>query len=367
MKKINVLQFITSTGFYGAERWVLALANNLNNENYRCDLAVTMEPEQTTLDITQQFKGTTHEIPMKGRFDLSVVGKLAALIKQHKFDIIHTHGYKSDILGLLAAKKAGIKCIATPHGFDGSDSFKMKMFGEAGDFSLRFFDQVSPLSEKLMTHVLKKGVPESKVTLIKNGVDLKEVDQYLNKTDQKGDKQKKQVGFIGQMIPRKNINHILNIFDKLWMKHNDVELIFLGDGELRNELESQAAKLPSAADIKFLGFRNDRLELLNKFDIFVMTSSYEGIPRCLMEAMAMKIPVAAYNIPGIDKLVTHEDTGLLAPLDDQEKLLEYWEKLLFDKEYAAGIAENGRNFVLENFSAARMAKEYEALFSSVLS
>ena len=367
MKKTNILQFICSTGFYGAERWVLALANNLNHERFRCDLAVTMEPEQKKLDITQQFPGITYEIPMKSRLDISVVGRLATIIKEKKIDIIHTHGYKSDILGLLAAKKTGIKCIATPHGFDGSGSLKLKLFGEAGDFSLRFFNQVSPLSEKLTTHVLKKGVPKNKVTLIKNGVDLKEVDKQLNKQKQINSQSIKKVGFIGQMIPRKNIKHILDIYNRLWIKHKNIELILLGDGELREELESYASTLPSSSNIKFLGFRNDRLELLHNFDLFVMTSSYEGIPRCLMEAMAMKIPVAAYNIPGIDKLVSHEKTGLLAPLDDQNKLTEYWEKLLFDQEYANKISAEGRSFVLENFSAARMAKEYEELFKSVLS
>ena len=139
MRKINILQLICSTGFYGAERWVLALANNMNYEHFNCELAVTMEPEQETLEIVKQFKSTTHEIPMGSRFDLSVVRKLADVIDNNQIDIIHTHGYKSDILGLLAAKKAGIKCVATPHGFDGSDSLKMRLFGIVGDFSLRFF------------------------------------------------------------------------------------------------------------------------------------------------------------------------------------------------------------------------------------
>ena len=81
-------------------------------------------------------------------------------------------------------------------------------------------------------------------------------------------------------------------------------------------MEKLALTLPSAESIHFLGFRNDRLELLSQFDLFVMASSDEGIPRCLMEAIAMDIPVAAYNISGIDQLVMHEKTGLLAKYGD---------------------------------------------------
>ncbi len=365
MKKTNVLQFICSTGFYGAERWVLALANNLDSDNFNTELAVTMEPEQNRLEVVNHFKGKSHEIPMKNRFDLSVVSRLSKLIKDNNIDIIHTHGYKSDILGLLAAKKAGIKSVATPHGFDGSESLKLWLFGELGDFCLRFYDRVVPLSEKLLAHAKKKGVPDAKLQLIQNGVDLKEVDAHLvNKKPSSSDI--KKIGFIGQMIPRKNVSHILEIFDNISQAHNGIELILLGDGEVRKSLEEEASRLSSAKNIKFLGFRNDRLEILSQFDMFVMASSYEGIPRCLMEAMAMEVPVTAYDIPGIDKLITSKNTGLLAPLNDKDALTAHWETILFKKDIASSIGKKGREFVVSNFSAARMAKEYEHLFDQLL-
>mgnify|MGYP000061137329 CR=1 FL=1 len=117
--------------------------------------------------------------------------------------------------------------------------------------------------------------------------------------------------------------------------------------------------------IHFLGFRTDRMEKLSNFDLFVMTSSSEGIPRCLMEALAMQTPVSAYNIPGIDQLLSHEKTGLLAEFGDTDTLAKYWEKLLFDPEYAQELAAKGREFVNEKFSAARMAREYADIFQDL--
>ena len=140
----------------------------------------------------------------------------------------------------------------------------------------------------------------------------------------------------------------------------------LGDGESRAEMEQLAASLPSAESIHFLGFRNDRLELLSQFDLFVMTSSDEGIPRCLMEAIAMEIPVAAYNIPGIDQLVMHQQTGLLATYGDQQQLKEYWLRLLSDRPYAEELARHGRDFVNERYSGKRMATEYTDLYQTLL-
>lgn len=369
MKKLNILQFICPTGFYGAERWVLALINNSDPDLVRHDLAVTIEPTQGKLEIIRQFPdkaGATFEITMKGPFDLSSINKLCKLIKEREIHIIHTHGYKSDIIGLLAAKKSGIKCISTPHGFEGKKNFKLNFYVKLGCFCLRFFDQVVPLSKQLFQEVLDEGVPEEKVTYIQNGVDLLEVDTVRTQPLSEKDNKIKKIGFIGQMIPRKRIHYILDTFDRLWREDKQVELHLLGDGNQREELENYAASLESNNNIYFLGFKTDPLERLKEFDLFVMTSVSEGIPRCLMEAMGMAIPVAAFEIQGIDQLVTHEKTGLLATFADTETLFTHWKTLLYNKEYAEKIAEDGRLFVQEHFSASRMAREYTELFNQTL-
>jgi len=175
----------------------------------------------------------------------------------------------------------------------------------------------------------------------------------------------KRIGFVGQLISRKNVRDLLHVFDELHARHPETELVILGDGDQRSDLEAHALTLASKDSIEFLGFRNDRLELLKSFDLFAMTSTLEGIPRCLMEATAAEIPVAAYDIPGIDQLVTHEETGLLAPLGDRQQLLQHWESILFDSDKANGLAAAAKQFVYENYSAQRMAREYTSLFKEL--
>lgn len=370
-KKINVLQFICPTGFYGAERWVLALTRHLPKEQLRSDLAVTLEHNSRDLELVRIYRkehGDAFEIPMNGRFDLGVIKKLVALIKERDIDIIHTHGYKSDILGVIAARKAGIKCVVTPHGFENVKDIKLRFFIWMGCKAMSYADRVVPLSPQLMDDSRRMGVKEKKLLYIQNGVDLSEVDkqrQSKNPLIRKDDE--KRIGFIGQMISRKNIYDILDIFESLSAKHNNIRLIFVGDGDQRSKLQAYAKKMGSNEKIEFLGYRDDRLELLQSFDLFVMTSTLEGIPRCLMETCAMGVPVAAYNIPGIDQLISHEETGLLATPGDKKELASYWEKLLFDKQYAESLADNARQFVHTNYSAQRMANEYHDLFRQLTS
>lgn len=371
MRQIKVLQLICPVGFYGAERWILALANNLKIANVRCDLAVTKEDDNQNLEIVDKFPakcGQAFELNMKGRFDPAVIKQLCELVQQREIDVIHTHGYKSDILGLIAAKKTGIKCISTPHGFGNNIGLKLKLFVKIGCFCLRYFDRVAPLSSQLYKDVLAMKIPEYKLAYIQNGVDVSELSSYVRQRKQcNSENPSLHIGFVGQLIPRKGIADLLKIFDKLWQEDKGLQLSLLGDGVQREELESMAKSLSSATNIHFLGFRLDRLEIMQKFDLFAMTSYLEGIPRCLMEALAMQLPVAAYDIPGIDQLVRHKQSGLLADVGDWTQLSSYWQKLLYDQDYAYQLAVSGREYVEENFSASRMAIEYTNLYAEVLS
>jgi len=365
-KTINVLQFICPTGFYGAERWILALAKYLDPNKVKCDLVVTTEANNQDLEISRQYKALgleTHEIPMSSKFDYSAVSKLANLLKEKEIHLIHTHGYKSDIIGVLAARKAGIPCVVTPHGFENAKDLKLKLFIWLGCKTMRFAAKVVPLSEQLLKDCKQVGVPNKKLLYIQNGVDLSEVEQQEKPA--RATKDEKRIGFVGQMINRKNIFDLLDIFDELHARHPNTRLTLLGDGKQRKALEEYSLKLSSQSHIEFLGFRDDRLALLKSFDLFAMTSTLEGIPRCLMEATAAGIPVAAYDIPGIDQLITHNKTGLLAPLGNKQQLLAHWETLLFESETASKLATAAKSYVYEHYSGQRMANEYTTLFEEL--
>lgn len=361
---LNILQFICPTGFYGAERWVLALSKHLPS-SMSSELAVTLETDSKDLTLVKEFKAlghVTHEIPMTHPFDISVINKLVKLIKERQIDVIHTHGYKSDILGVIAARKAKIPVVVTPHGFENASDIKLRTFIWLGCQAMKFATKVVPLSPQLCEDVRYYNVSEPQLEYIQNGVDLSEVEAVRDDASIHLNSDKKRIGFVGQMISRKNIPALLRVFERYYVQDQNVELIFLGDGDARQALEEQANSLACADAISFLGFRDDRLALLKSFDLFVMTSTLEGIPRCLMEACAMGIPVAAFDIPGIDQLIQHEQTGLLAPLHDEETLLAHWQTLLQQPEYAQSLTQNGIAYVNEHYSAARMAMEYAELF-----
>lgn len=371
------MHFICSTGFYGAEKWILALANNSDRDLVTSELVVTKETANHELQLVTDFNSLglqSHEIEMSGRFDARAIKSLVSLIKKQKVDILHSHGYKSDILGILAAKIAGIKCITTPHGFEKTNDRKLEMFIAAGCRTFKYFDYTVPLSRELYADVQRYNVPDEKIVYIRNGVDLKDIDYrapaetpVVRANDEPLNlPQSKTIGFIGQMIDRKNVTHLLDVFERLADSNSGIKLVLLGDGNSRAKYEEYADTLSSRDRISFLGFQNDPLAYLNTFDLFVMCSTLEGIPRCLMESMAMGVPVAAYDIPGVNQLLEHNKTGLLATLNDKDELYQHCKTLLWDEELANRISAAAAKHIDEKFSAHRMAVEYTDLYQNLL-
>ena len=140
------------------------------------------------------------------------------------------------------------------------------------------------------------------------------------------------------------------------------KLQLIGDGEEREALQAQAQALGISEQVEFLGFKDNRLDWLKQFDIFTMTSSLEGIPRCMMEAMAMGIPLTGFAIPGVNDLIQPDETGLSCPFNDCQALANSWLKLYQNRGLGERLAKNAKAYVYKHFSAQRMAKDYETLF-----
>lgn len=368
MKPIRVLQFITPSGFYGAERWVLALANNSLPGGVTYDLAVTRESPDQDLRVAQMYPeavGAVHYLDARGRFDPSVIRRLVRIIRERRIDAILTHGYKSDILGYLAARMAGIKCVSTPHGFSGNVGWKLRLYIHLGTRFLKHFDAVAPLSEELLDDMRRFGVRDARLHFIRNGVDLREIDGTVGvlPEDEGNVRSARTIGFVGQMIPRKGVADLIEVFDRLYRDDPGLRLRLIGDGRQRRELEALAKRLPSANAIEFLGFRDDRLALMKGFDLFVMTSSLEGIPRCLMEAMALKVPVVAYDIPGVDQLVDTMATGVLVTHGDKEALAEACQRVVGRSDPGSpGLADAARSRIDQVYSRAGWRPSMKACF-----
>lgn len=368
-KKIKVLQLGSPTGLYGAERWILALARYLDSN--KIDVIVSVLRDDPNLaaplcDEARKLGLRTHVFNAYGQINWSAVSQLRRFIVDNNIHILHTHGYKTDVIGLFATRKTNCRLITTPHGWSVKAGFKLGLYEAFDRFIFRYFDIVAPLSETLFSELSAVPSLRDKLRLIENGVDLLEIDtqiQLAQELLQWKEEGYFLVGYIGQLIERKNLKVLIEAFAKFSLPKK--KLILLGEGEQRQELEKLTTNLNITHEVEFLGFRDDRLSFLKGFDIFVLPSRLEGIPRCLMEAMGAKIPVIASDIPGCNDLVKHDQTGLLFELSSSESLLGCLNQFK-EINLRSRLGQAGRDFIRENYSAASMAKKYEIIYENLL-
>ncbi|MCM8788035.1 MAG: glycosyltransferase family 4 protein [Candidatus Omnitrophica bacterium] len=351
----KVAHFISASGLYGAERWVLGLLNNLKKID--AVLICSNHDSPSLLKEAKKLGIATKLLKVRGNYSfLDFISKLAKLLKEEKVDVLHTHGYKSDILGYFAARKAGIKIISTLHGWSQNAGLKVRLYESLDRIFLRYFDLIVPLSDGLRKSL--RYVRKDKIKIINNFVDLSSIPE-----PEKGDP--KLITFIGQLIERKRVQDL--IISLNYISDKNVKLQIIGDGPKKKELMDLTKKLNLQDKITFYGFRKDRLQLLNKSGIFVLPSLLEGIPRAMMEAMAMEKIVIGTDISGIRELIKHKEKGLLVPTKNPKKLAEAIEWVLDHQNETEKIRKNAKILIKKEFSAERAAKEYEELYIKRLS
>lgn len=368
--KIRVLQLGSPTGLYGAERWILALVNNIDRAKIDAEVAVIRDDPALDADLCKQAE--TIGVPSTifeahGKFNWSAVRQVRSHIVKNGIDILHTHGYKTDIVGMFAVRGTNCKIITTPHGWTVNAGYKLKIYETIDRGAFYFFDGIIPLSEELYNGL--KSIPflRRKLRLIPNGVDLSDIDQGSDIADEIQEWKANGyfvIGYIGRLIQGKGLDILLRALARV--KSRNWRLALIGDGDAREELFQLACETGLEDHVRFFGFRSDRLAFLKGFDAFVLPSLSEGVPRCLMEAMACRVPVITSNIPGCAALVQHGETGLLFDVGQADSLLKGLDELITNVRTREKLKVNARQLIVDKYSAEHMARQYADLYKGLV-
>lgn len=368
-KKIKLLQLGNAGELYGAERWILALIKYLEPSHVKTWVAsIRDEPSlRAPLCLEAERMGFPVKIfDFYGKYNFPVIRHLKKFIIENEIDIIHTHHYKTDLIGLLATKGTSCKCVSTPHGWTKNPDFKLLCYETINRFIFPFFDAVVPLSQDILEPLCLIPGLKNKLYLIENGVDIREIED-INCVATEINSLKKNgnfiIGYIGRLISAKGLDILFKAVADL--AEPNWHVVVIGEGERKQDLISMTIELKIKDKVTFLGFKSDRLSYLKGFDVFVLPSKSEGTPRCLMEAMAAGIPVIASNIPGCRNLVDGKTTGLLFQSGNTYDLAESLKRLSIDSKLRNNLSRKGQQYIKENFSSVVMARRYQNLFTKL--
>ncbi len=175
------------------------------------------------------------------------------------------------------------------------------------------------------------------------------------------------IGTVGRLAEVKDQSTMINSLFKVRNKMPDTMLLLIGDGPLRTELEQLVNNSKLNNNVRFVGNREDVPDLLNLLDVFLLTSLSEGTSIALLEAMSSGIAPIVTNVGGNPSLVDDNINGILISPQNVNELTEKLIDLLQNDERRKKYAENASQKVREKFSIAKMIKEYEMLYISLLS
>lgn len=375
MEKINLAHLITAwqEGVYGGERVVLNLASSIDRSKFNV-VVVAFGKEEDRIPLLKAAKAKNipvDTIPSRKRYDVRGIFDVKRMIRKHKIDIIHCHGYKSDVLSFFAALFSNVKLVTTLHGWWIGTSLKSRTYNALDLFVIRFFDKVIVVSQSLFESLISGGHSRKKTILIPNCVDVKKFEEIKDLGGTRDDlgvpKEATLLGTVSRLTEEKGHTYLIDAFAKILRKFNNSYLIIAGEGPLEGSLRAKARDLGLAERVIFTGFREDVAGIIAAMDIFLMPSISEGLPMAVLEAMAARKPIIASNVGGIPSVIHDKETGLIIEPGDPDSIVEAVTILLKDKILSTELANNAAKFVGEKFSLSNMVSKYEEVYIEAIS
>lgn len=387
MKSISVLHPITRLIIGGAQENTMLTADMHNHDaefNGRYAVTIASGPQtgsegslieevrQRHVPLTIMPEMVREISPIK---DLTAVFKLRSMMKAGNYTIVHTHSSKAGLLGRWAAKMAGVPIIVhTVHGWSFHDRMspaKLKLYVLLERFASRFSDAAIVVSPKDIEKGLAQGIGRrDDYHVIRSGVEL---DRFGHPQVLSAEMRSQLgipadalvVGSVTRLSLQKAPLDLVEAFAEIARKRPLTYFLIVGDGDLRPDVEARLQELGIADRTILTGLRRDVPELMATFDVFVLSSLWEGLPRVLPQAMATGLPIVCTRADGSAEAVIEGENGFLVERGLPVKLAEKVLLLLDDAKLRAEMGENGR-LRAHTFGARKMVQDIDALYQKLL-
>jgi L-malate glycosyltransferase len=292
--------------------------------------------------------------------------EISKIIKKFDIDVIHSQTRIAQVAGFFISKKCGIPMVTTCHGFFNKNIGRL-MLPAWGEKVIAISDSVK---ENLINYF---GVDEGDISMIYNGI---ETDKFLRDVS----KEKRDIlkdnfgikkgyavlGMISRFTPDKGHDTILYAFREILKKKQNVQLVFVGDGDKKQDMINLSRSLDLSDKVIFMEPQLNTADALSVMDVFMFTPARrEGLGLALIEALSAGKPVVATNVGGISSVVENDVNGFLVEPSKPGLLAEAVLRLLSDEALYARMAVSAREIAVKKFSIAKMADNTEKVYMSL--
>jgi glycosyltransferase involved in cell wall biosynthesis len=291
------------------------------------------------------------------------VGRLVRFIRAEGIALVHAQDLYTNVLGTLAAKAAGVPSIVTRvdlgHNVIG---YRRPLLGLAS----RRADRVLVNAMCIRDLAIREGVEPDQVVVVRNGVDLADLDRAAARAAEPPDVEPGGVVCVANMHhPVKGQTDLLIAMKEVVRERPEAHLVLVGDGVRRPLLEKQARQLGIAHRCHFVGHRLDGPAIVGRQAIAVSASHAEGISNAILEAMALRLPLVATAVGGSPELVREAHNGFLVPPGAPAALARRILDLYRDPQLRREMGERGRKIVEREFDVEQMRLSYDSLYQDL--
>lgn len=351
---------------------VLELVKVQHQQGHRCQVvclyeAGTMAHELDVLGVP------VHACSKRRGLDLRALARARRHVREHATEVLHTHNAVAHYQAVLATCGLGVLCIInTRHGMGSNQRAARRewLYRRA----LGHTHVVATVCEAARRDAIERGIlPSAKARVVPNGIPLESFQQASDDMRERLRRQLKVpvgtrvIGTVGRLNWAKDQAGLIRAFRQVHAQQPNTVLVLVGDGELRGALQQCASDEGVATSVHFLGDRHDVRELLQGFDLFVLSSVSEGYSMALLEACAVALPIVATDVGGNGEIVRNGDTGRLVPPRDSVALALAIQELLLQPVQAAILAGAARAWVEVHGSLHTMAGRYAELYQECAS
>jgi len=366
-KPPRVVHLIDHMGSGGAQRVILDLLEARNSG--AGDSVVSLRSH-----CRPELRERMHQIgvPYRGlglaRTNPLPVHRIRAAIRESGAEIVHTHLEFSNELGVLGVRSMGRRRPrAIVHVHNDLDRHYTWPHRLAGRAVAPFADvHVVPSASVAASTRAVFGGRVGRFEIIPYGIDshwFSEGPTRASKSFRAG--ANAVIGTVARLTTQKSLHHLIDAMPTILAFRPDARLLIFGDGPLRARLSARARSRGIARAVTFAGFVPDVASAYASLDVFVLPSRNEGLPICLLEAMAMGIPIVGARVTGISDLVTDEQTGLTVPYGDPVAIARAVVRLLRDDVMRDRTRSNARKLVETRFTRAAVAQQMEGLYRAL--
>lgn len=367
MNKIKVLHIIKSLGRGGAEMLLPETLKLHDKEQFEFHYIYFLPWKNQMVESIEKSGGIVNCLSAKNNIQLIFQAKrIISYCKQNHIQLIHCHLPWAGFVGRLVHKLSQIPVIYSEHNMQ---ERYHKITAEINKLSFNSQTLALGVSEDVTNSINKNISPKIRVETLLNGVNTETFRRELASPDRKNlgiPENAIVVGNVAVFRFQKRLVEWLGVFNELQNRSTKpVYGLIVGAGPLEEEIKAKLMELRLERKVILTGLQTEVKPFYSVMDIFMMSSSFEGLPIALLEAMSMQCAIVSTNAGGIKEVIRHEVDGLICNVDNLNKLGDLAYEVVEDDLLRSELQNNARSRVLKNFSLNTMVHKLENYYKEL--